>query len=60
LSGVVHVESEGPYAPERLFKESVRVMREKISVVRAAAQRLATGVDVGEDVGGGDVVMADV
>lgn len=35
-------------------------MREKIVVVRAAAQRLAAGVDVDEDVGGGDVVMADV
>lgn len=53
----VNVESEGAYAPERLFEESVRVMRDKIAAVRAAAQRLAAGgTDEGADE---DVAMAD-
>lgn len=55
-AGAVHVESESAYEPERLFRESVRVMRAKIAVVRAAAQRLAAGGPEGAD---GDVSMAD-
>ncbi|EPQ55395.1 hypothetical protein GLOTRDRAFT_138953 [Gloeophyllum trabeum ATCC 11539] len=35
-----NIESEGPYAPERLFPESIRVMREKIATIRKAAQAL--------------------
>jgi DNA-directed RNA polymerase I and III subunit RPAC1 len=39
----VNVESEGPYAPERLLIEAVSVMRDKIAVVRKAAAALEAG-----------------
>jgi DNA-directed RNA polymerase I and III subunit RPAC1 len=52
----VKVESEGAYAPERLFIESVKVLRGKIAVVRAAALRLQDGAGTGEE---GDVTMED-
>ena len=32
------VESEGPYAPQELFLEAIAVMREKISVLKVAAE----------------------
>lgn len=44
-----NVESEGPYAPERLLVEAIAVMRDKISVVRSAVAAL--------EVGSGDVDM---
>jgi len=37
---VVNIETESAYPPERLFPEAVRVMREKISVIRIAALSL--------------------
>jgi DNA-directed RNA polymerase I and III subunit RPAC1 len=36
----VNVESEGPYAPDRLLMEAIKVMREKISAIRLAAESL--------------------
>ena len=45
----VNVESEGPYAPERLLVEAIAVMRDKISGVRNAVAAL--------EVGSGDVDM---
>ncbi len=50
---IVNVESEGPYAPERIFLESISVMRDKIARIRKAALALGEGRDVE-----GDVVMA--
>ncbi|KAF5328835.1 hypothetical protein D9619_011685 [Psilocybe cf. subviscida] len=50
-----NVESEGPYAPERIMVEAVKVMREKLSVIREAAEALrekSTTID-------NDVTMAD-
>ena len=46
---LVNIESEGPYAPERLLVEAIAVMRDKISVVRNAVAVL--------DGGSGDVDM---
>lgn len=50
----VNVESEGPYEPERLLPEAIKVMREKIATIRQAAQAL---LDQGSE--DGDVNMAD-
>lgn len=50
----VSVESEGPYEPQRLPLEAIRVMREKISVLKAAAEALRAQGDPD-----GDVQMAD-
>ncbi|TEB37995.1 hypothetical protein FA13DRAFT_1751826 [Coprinellus micaceus] len=49
-----NVESEGPYQPERLLPEAIKVMREKIATIRQAAEAL---LDHGP--GDGDVSMAD-
>ena len=56
---LVSVESEGPYAPERLLLEAIKVMREKLAVMKKAAEALLDqdAMAVG---GGGDVQMADV
>ncbi|TFK33811.1 DNA-directed RNA polymerase [Crucibulum laeve] len=54
-----NVESEGPYAPERLLTESVKVMREKIAVMRRAAEALQEQFG-GAGAADGDVEMADV
>ncbi|TFY63934.1 hypothetical protein EVG20_g6123 [Dentipellis fragilis] len=51
---IFHVESEGPYAPERLPLESIKVMREKIATLKRAAEGLLVA-----DSGDGDVQMAD-
>jgi hypothetical protein len=51
----VNVESEGPYAPERLLSEAIKVMREKLVAIRKAAEAL-----LDQDGVGGDVQMADV
>ncbi|KAF8586559.1 insert subdomain of RNA polymerase alpha subunit [Ramaria rubella] len=40
---IFNIESEGPYAPERLLVEAVSVMRDKIAVVRKAIADLETG-----------------
>ncbi|TFK50729.1 hypothetical protein OE88DRAFT_1680508 [Heliocybe sulcata] len=47
-----NIESEGAYTPERLFPESIKVMREKIANIRKAAQVLSS-----ESQGTGDVEM---
>lgn len=52
---VVHVESEGPYTPERLLPEAIKVMREKLVMIRKAAEAL-----LDQDGGDVDVQMADV
>jgi hypothetical protein len=49
----VNIESEGPYAPERLLPEAIKVMREKIARIKKAAEALLDGGEaaaVGEDV----------
>jgi DNA-directed RNA polymerase I and III subunit RPAC1 len=55
------VESEGPYAPERLLPEAVKVIREKLALMKKAAEELLDqeGMLTGGG-GGGDVQMADV
>lgn len=45
----VNVESEGPYAPERLLIEAVSIMREKIAAVRKGANTLFSELDVVAD-----------
>jgi len=50
-----HVESEGPYEPERLLPEAIKVMREKLAIIKQAAEALrdkSTTVD-------SDAVMMD-
>lgn len=37
---IVSVESEGPYAPERLLPEAIKVMREKLAIITEAAVAL--------------------
>ena len=59
---LVTVESEGPYAPEDLFLQSISVMREKIAHIRREAEALLADNDaapgaVGPD---GDVEMGGV
>ncbi|KZT74671.1 hypothetical protein DAEQUDRAFT_719854 [Daedalea quercina L-15889] len=56
------VESEGPYAPQDLFPESIRVMREKIANIRHAAEALLADVDgaPGAVAADGDVEMGGV
>ena len=64
LHRAVNVESEGPYAPERLLPEAIKVMRDKISSIKQAALALLADKD---DIGGipppkptdEDVEMAD-
>ena len=62
---LVNVESEGPYEPQRLLPEAIKVMREKLASIRMAAEALLTGGDdddilsaskIGNE---GDVDMAD-
>jgi DNA-directed RNA polymerases I and III subunit RPAC1 len=50
----VNVESEGPYEPQRLPLEAIRVMREKISTLKSAAEELRLQRD-----SDGDIQMAD-
>ena len=40
LHHLVNVESEGPYAPERLLIEAISVMRDKLAVAREAVAAL--------------------
>ncbi|KAF9524735.1 DNA-directed RNA polymerase [Crepidotus variabilis] len=51
-----NVESEGPYAPERLLPEAVKVMREKLAIIKKAAEDMKekyTTTTTGDE----DVVM---
>lgn len=49
------VESEGPYAPERLLPEAIKVMREKLAVMKKAVEAILDH----DDIAPGDVEMAD-
>ena len=49
---LVNIETEGPYAPERLLLEAIKVMRHKIATIKEAAKGLMERND-----GGGDVEM---
>ncbi|XP_006455111.1 hypothetical protein AGABI2DRAFT_209410 [Agaricus bisporus var. bisporus H97] len=51
-----NVESEGAYTPERLLPEALKVMREKISIIKNATQALKAQI---EGTGSGDVDMVD-
>ena len=46
----VNVESEGPYEPQRLPLEAIRVMREKISALKVVAEALRAQGDPDDDV----------
>lgn len=58
---IVNVESEGPYAPERLFLESIKVMRDKIATIKAAAEGLMANADAEPNLANadGDVEMGE-
>ncbi|KAI0275302.1 DNA-directed RNA polymerase [Gloeopeniophorella convolvens] len=51
---IFNVESEGPYDPQRLPLEAIRVMKDKISTLKAAAEVIRQQRDAD-----GDVQMAD-
>ncbi|KAF4620351.1 hypothetical protein D9613_001203 [Agrocybe pediades] len=51
-----NVESESAYPPERLLPEAIRVMRDKLAVIREAAEALREKTSSAAD---GDVPMAD-
>ncbi|KAI1784389.1 hypothetical protein LXA43DRAFT_1101429 [Ganoderma leucocontextum] len=53
---IFSVESEGPYTPESLLPEAIKVMRGKIASIRAAAEALLAD---SEDLGSGAGVGAD-
>lgn len=55
-SRIVSVEAEGPYKPQELLPEAVKVMRGKISAIRAAAEAL---LQDSQDLSGGDGPDAD-
>ena len=55
---IVHVESEGPYAPERIPQEAIKIMREKLDVIKRAAEILRERMT--KTVMDADVVMADI
>lgn len=42
----VNVESEGPYPPEELLSEAIATIRQKIKVVRQAAQQLQVDMTI--------------
>ena len=54
----VNVESEGPYAPEKLFPESIKILRQKIATIKSSAEQLLVEIE-GEPVTQGDVEMAE-
>jgi DNA-directed RNA polymerase I and III subunit RPAC1 len=47
---LVCVESEGPYAPERILPEAIKVMREKLAFITEAAVALRKKYAVDNDV----------
>jgi DNA-directed RNA polymerase I and III subunit RPAC1 len=55
---LVSIESEGPYAPERLLPEAIKVMREKIANIKKAAEALLNTSD-GVEESGEDVEMVE-
>ena len=55
MLAAVNVESESAYAPERLLIESVKVMREKLNTIKAAALALREKSIAGD----GDVMMEE-
>ena len=55
----VNIESESAYTPERLFPESIKVMRSKIASIRKAAEALLAGPDGEGASADGDVPMGD-
>lgn len=55
MSLAVSIESEGPYTPESLFPESIKVMRSKIASIRSAAEALLAD---SQDLGSGAVTAA--
>ncbi|KZT04796.1 uncharacterized protein LAESUDRAFT_657174 [Laetiporus sulphureus 93-53] len=63
---IFNVESEGPYKPQDLFAESIKVMRQKLTNIRQAAEALSADVDGagvhpnGVATADGDVEMAGV
>jgi len=54
----VNVESEGPYAPEKLLPESIKILRQKIATIKSAAELLLVEIE-GELVVQDDVEMAE-
>ena len=54
----VNVESEGPYAPEKLLPESIKILRQKIATIKSAAEQLLVEIE-GEPPTQGDVEMAE-
>ena len=54
----VNVESEGPYAPEKLLPESIKILRQKIGTIKSAAEQLLVEIE-GEPATQGDVEMAE-
>lgn len=55
---LVNVESEGPYTPESLLPESIKILRQKIATIRSAAEQLLVEIE-GEPAVQGDVEMAE-
>jgi len=55
---IVNVESEGPYSPERLLPEAIKVMREKLAIIKKSAESLKERSTMA--VVDNDIVMADV
>jgi len=55
---LVNVESEGPYAPEKLLPESIKILRQKIAKIKSAAEQLSVEIE-GEPAAQGDVEMAE-
>jgi len=55
---IVNVESEGTYAPERIPQEAIKIMREKLDVIKRAAEALRERAAM--PVTDADVVMADI
>jgi DNA-directed RNA polymerase I and III subunit RPAC1 len=51
---LVNVESEGPYEPQRLPLEAIRVMRGKITALKAAAEALRGQGDTDGGIQGAD------
>jgi len=60
LRGVVpvNVESEGPYAPEKLLPESIKILRQKIATIKSVAELLVVEIE-GEPTVQGDVEMTE-
>lgn len=53
---LVNIESEGPYAPERLLLEAIKITREKIANIRRGVEMLLDESGAAET---GDVEMVN-